>query len=369
MSAFLAPTRDFGLDASSSAPSSLSSNDGVVHLTKKRTRPKLEIERLHAKHTELQRQLQLLQLLRPPQRALTPWRARAMRLAEAAQRARQENTRLRSLVDDQRRLLEALKRTVTKRPRLASIESDGQLHVAAKWGLLLQEQYGKMESEWIRRRLYDAVEPLRHTTLERSTKDGAMTRFGFLAKMHAPLDYKSMADLVWTHKPLFLGPSCSVYHTIHTDMVCTRELTHFSDLDIPVLETHDCFGRFLKPDRVVIVWRSLREDEAMVAPNPSHLVGHRCGWLLIEKTTAFECRVQCSMSTTVPTLPASASATEVAAWTDRLLKLSQTSKDAFGAMIHTSVLERREQLGLSNHAVDMLDVTDQVELLSICAFA
>ncbi|KDO21998.1 hypothetical protein SPRG_12857, partial [Saprolegnia parasitica CBS 223.65] len=212
MSAFLATTPDFGLGSSLDTPSSNpSSDDDSATQAKKHARPKHEIEVLHAKHMELQRQLQLLQLLRAPPRPLTPWQARAMRQAEAAQRTLQENSRLKRLVNEQRKVLAALERSLRKCPRLLS--RDPTIHTedddTTPFKRLLQRQYDKMESEWIQRRLYDGTTPLRHTTLERSTEDGAIASFHFVAKMIAPLDYTSMAHVFWTHKTGLLGPSCS----------------------------------------------------------------------------------------------------------------------------------------------------------------
>ncbi|EQC28180.1 hypothetical protein SDRG_14005 [Saprolegnia diclina VS20] len=278
LSAFLATTPDFGLSSSlTTLSSSPSSDDDSAIQAKKQARPKHEIEILHAKHNELQRQLQLLQLLRAPPKPVTPWQARAMRQAEAAQRTLQENSRLKRLVSDQRKVLSALERSLRKCPRLES-PSPSYAEDTTLFQHLLQQQFDKMESEWIQRRLYDASAPLRHTTLERSPEDGAIASFRFVAKMSAPLDYKSMAQVFWTHKTGLLGPSCSVHRTIDHNIVYMRELARYADLGVPVMETHDCFGRFLEPGRVVMVWRSLGQGETITPHGADHLVGHRWGW-------------------------------------------------------------------------------------------
>ncbi|EQC28181.1 hypothetical protein SDRG_14006 [Saprolegnia diclina VS20] len=355
ISAFLATTPDFGFGSSSSPTSSDTSlsRPSVDNLrSTKRSRPKDEMARLQATHVELERQLQLLQLLRRPQRTLTPWQARARRVAEAAQRSLQENSRLRRLIDDQRKVLDTLERAVTKRPRCAPLDSTSDGSAVAKIPQLVLDHYDKMESEWIRRRLYDAKAPLRQMTVERSAVDGTMRSFSMVAKMSAPLDYTSLGDLFWTHKTGFLGPSCTVQHTITDDVVCTRELIHRPDVPELVLETHDCLGRFHEPGRMVMVWRSLSANETITRHGADHLVGHRWGWLMVEQISKFESLVQCSMTTRVPAQKETPTAV-APAWVEWLLQFSQTSKDTFGGAMETALFARREELGLSNDSINI----------------
>ncbi|KDO24892.1 hypothetical protein SPRG_09536 [Saprolegnia parasitica CBS 223.65] len=363
ISAFLATMSDFGPSSPTTSvdpvPSSPSSDEAPPTInTKKRARrerPKQEIEYLHAKHADLQRQLQLLQLLRAPPKALQPWQERAMRQAEAAQRTLQENSRLKNLVEDQLKVIHTLERILTKRPRLSTF---GGSHIDGKHPVLgvanhevdleqlLQQQYDKMDSEWIRRRLYDAAAPLKQATLERSA-DGDTIGLGFVAKMKIPLDFQSMADVLWSHKTGLLGPACTVLHAYHPNLVYTQEITPLPDATMPMLETRDGVRRFDEANRVVILWRSIIEDEA----NPhgaGHLIGSRWGWLVVEPVSRFECCLQGSMTTLTPTFPSHIDAVTpaIGTWTELLLQASQENKQNFGGIMQTAVVARRQQLGL-----------------------
>ncbi|EQC28179.1 hypothetical protein SDRG_14004 [Saprolegnia diclina VS20] len=359
ISAFLATTSDFGLDASAlptsthDTPSSPSCDEPLLP-SKKRSRPKHEIEHLHATHAELERQLQLLQLLRPPSKALGPWQARAIHQAEAAQRSLHENSRLKDLVAEKRKLLDAVERILTKRPRFALTEPSHDEKMEQR----LQLQLDQMDSEWIRRRLYDATPSTRETTIERSAKDGAIVSFGSVAKLVAPLDFESMGELLWAHKASYLGPSCRVQRAAHKNLAYTRELVHIADFSLPALETQDCFRRFVEPDRIVILWRSLSDDEDIALPAAGHLIGHRWGWLEIERKNTWETTVRCSMTTQIPSLPATEPISAASAWSERLMQWSLANKEAVGNIIQAAVMERRQQLGLTTHAAIFQDLKE-----------
>ncbi|OQR82343.1 hypothetical protein ACHHYP_16197 [Achlya hypogyna] len=334
-----------------------------------RERPKQELEYLRSKHTALEQQLRTLQAAQRMTTTLSePWQARAIDQAQAAQRALQENSRLKGLVEDQIKVVHALERILTKRPRLSAIGSNDGLWKqailsfddhAADLEQLMAYQRGRLESEWIRHKIHDATErgeTIKRVLLEGSPGDRHMG-LGYVAVMTMPLDFRSMADIMWEHKTGMLGATCKIVHTYHNDLVYTREDVVLPDARMPVLESRDGIRRYIEADRVVILWRSIVEDQ--YRPHVAgHLVCNRWGWMVLQAKSATECYLQGCVTTATPIFPAGVDAIEpaVGTWTELLLCASQEHKHKFGDTMHAALDKQRKLRGrMETVELDILD--------------
>ncbi|OQS08026.1 hypothetical protein THRCLA_00003, partial [Thraustotheca clavata] len=151
LSAFLATTSEFA------EPTEPSCSTRKRRFTDK---PKEELQYLRAKQFELAKQLQQLKSNTQLLCTKDSWKTRAIDQAQQAHRSRQENSRLKKLVEEQLKVIQALERIVNKKPRLLSFPTSADsLWKQAILGIherddqlerLAQYQYDRLDSEWIR---------------------------------------------------------------------------------------------------------------------------------------------------------------------------------------------------------------------------
>ncbi|KAF0697879.1 Aste57867_11462 [Aphanomyces stellatus] len=139
---------------------------------RKRTRTTLkdEIVYLRAKQVDLQAQLDALQAQSMvAQPVLSVWEGRAKDQMQAAQKSRQENAALRTMLHDQLKTAQALERVLKKKPKL-EISPDLLAEEWREWRLdtdparrlhamtsITDHLYAKMESEFIQCGIYDLL--------------------------------------------------------------------------------------------------------------------------------------------------------------------------------------------------------------------
>ncbi|EQC28175.1 hypothetical protein, variant 2 [Saprolegnia diclina VS20] len=276
LSAFLASTRDFG-------------NETATHNTdgsrKRRVREKTsdEVAYLQSKQRYLLRQLELLRDKHAIPAHAGVWQVRAIEQAQAAERAKQENARLKALVHDQLALARGMERMLLKRPKLSAFPSMARYgvlgceHRATDLRALLQHDYEAIESDHIRFGLHDLTArgtSTRKTFVETTVDDNLHLHFVRLG--NGPFDYAALSNLVWEHMTTKLGPSTERLLYEAPDLVYTKAVITLDDPTMPVLEVRTAARRYDHDGRVVVVWRSIVHD-ALLPHAAGHLIDARHG--------------------------------------------------------------------------------------------
>ncbi|EQC25966.1 hypothetical protein SDRG_16184 [Saprolegnia diclina VS20] len=288
ISAFLAPTTDFGDSTSSSSASSPPTSPSSTTMTY--LRPKQEIEVLRVLHTKLSRRLRKLQarLAMVPAVAL-PWQARAIEQATGVQRARQESTRLQEMVAERAQVIEALQRVLIKHPKSARRDVSwsqailGPSNRALHLEQLLRNQYEKRCSAWVRYGLYDARDQYLQESrgfVERSSNE-TLSLVCLLSKK-VPLSVHDMSALLWQLKSRPLEGDCTVLEELHADLLYFRETLHLPAPNLPRIEARTALRRYTESnDSVVFAWRSIVDDH-LYPIDARHVIGQRDGWATVQ---------------------------------------------------------------------------------------
>ncbi|KDO24895.1 hypothetical protein SPRG_09539 [Saprolegnia parasitica CBS 223.65] len=343
VSAFLAPTVDFGDHTSSS--------DASPARKRPYQRPKQELDYLRIKHETLVQKLQLLQSQLATAEDTQPWKARAIEQAQSVQRSLQENARLKEMVTDQIQVIEALEKVLTKRPKFGTFPP---ADVAWKQAILsdtnreedlealLQHQYDKLNSEWIRYGLHDARDRrlhMRKAFVQSASEDASDDAIIFLGSKTVPLDFITMSNVVWAHKSNPVCDNSTVLQAFHPDLVYIREDIVLPDPSMPVLEARIAMRRYVETDRVVTVWRSIIDDK-LHPHKDGHLICKREGWSVLHADAdGSESNMQMCMRLHMPIIPHALQAIQpaVGTLTELLLQAAEVNRDRFGCTLHRAI--------------------------------
>ncbi|RHZ34564.1 hypothetical protein DYB31_000328 [Aphanomyces astaci] len=305
--------------ASSGAAKSSRSADEPASSSGKRGRRnrvymKDELEYLRAKHDELVAQIDALNAAAVPPPSI--WAQRAKDQAHEAQRVLQENTRLKEALDEQIKVVAALHRIFSKKPRLAVFPSNSSGDLA-EWKLaklgssgrrdamkrLLDHQFAAMESQWIRNDVYAATAMAAPGAAVKKAfvrsgslyHDVLVVHFVQCSTWSAP--FTTVADVLWDMvsvkvKIEFANQYVSEVRPVHnirlrmiTSSIGYFHIALFSATlpqpDLPAVDGRLASKRFVSSNRVVIVYRSILDD--VLLPHDSrHLQDNQSGWVVVE---------------------------------------------------------------------------------------
>ncbi|OQR93890.1 hypothetical protein ACHHYP_02132 [Achlya hypogyna] len=360
MAEFLAPTADFGL--SDSSPNDA---DRRARQTKRRLagNPKEEIEYLQSKHRYLLRQLHTLQERQTIVPTDDPWKVRAIEQARAAQRSLQENGRLKAMLEEQLKVLEALQRVITKKPKVSTFPStDGQWQDAVlgvsgredSLEALMQHQYNLLETHWIRLGMYEAIDK-GETNLQsfvKSQESDAMV-LHFVHCTPIPVDAHAMVNIIWEHMTAKVESKTSeVLQEIHSDLVYVKHARELPDPTMPKLEGRIVHRRWFEPDRVVIAWRAIVDDR-LIPHEAGRLIENRAGWTVAYHRNDNECFLAVYGTMTMPSV-SSGVQPAVGTLTELLLQASKENGEKFGHRIRDAVIAMTDSSS-DDHILELLD--------------
>ncbi|ETV92421.1 hypothetical protein, variant 1 [Aphanomyces invadans] len=258
-----------------------------------------ELEYLRAKHDELVAQVAAIKQAAVPRQSV--WARRAKDQAEEAQRVLQENARLKEALDEQLKMVDALHRIFSKKPRLAvfpSSSGDFAEWKAATLGStgrrralhrLLDHQFAAMESQWIRNDVYAATalaspgSPVKKGYVRSGTF--LVVHFVQCSTWDAP--FTRVGDVLWDMvsvkvKIEFANQYVSErVEAFDDDTMYSRFSATLPQPYLPAVDGRLASKRFREPNRVVIVYRSIVED-VLLPHDPRHLQDNQSGWVLIE---------------------------------------------------------------------------------------
>ncbi|OQR93887.1 hypothetical protein ACHHYP_02133 [Achlya hypogyna] len=326
----------------------------TIQLNKRqRANPKEEFELLEASLESLQRQLALLrdhQLVAAG--GTSPWRLQALAEAQAAQRALLENARLKTAIEEQTKRLATIERLQKRRPRLPATLANGLMWKQAILGdedrdasleLLMAHQLEQMDSEWIRHGLLDAVtrEEYVERIFSKPATLGSATNVHIAKCATMPLDFRSMADIIWDLKRSrkdFMSPAT---RDVHSNLVYGRERVDLLEPVIPQLDSRCATRRYVEEDRIVIVWRSILEDQ-LHPLTEGHLIENNRGWVAIHAKSEKECYLTAFVTLSTPVFPPSVEYTPESekAVTDLVTQVAHKTYEQMGTAVEECMLTR-----------------------------
>ncbi|KDO24897.1 hypothetical protein SPRG_09541 [Saprolegnia parasitica CBS 223.65] len=354
-----------GTSPSPSSSSSPSSTMPTAPAKRMRTTPKEELEYLHSKQRYLLTQLKTLQAAVAVPANDDPWHKRAQNQAQAAQRALQENVRLKAAYEDQLKMIQALERVFQKKPKLQDATPKHQDLLPWRRYMLgvnnrerdmeaiLRHQYDKLDTEFIRHNVYQ----LRDTLV----CDGALTKREFVEStadnivLHFvrckrwPIDYLSFSRLLWdfvslnVKVPVKTKVDSERLQSFQNDMlVYTRHTARpwSEHMDIPPVVGRTASMRFLEKDRVVIVWKSIADDALVPFPDHDHVKDNKAGWAVITPDGPDGCRLATYSRLTTPVFPSM----QRGSMTETILSLYETNSGRFDAALTAEVDARRKAM-------------------------
>ncbi|EQC25961.1 hypothetical protein SDRG_16179 [Saprolegnia diclina VS20] len=334
LSAFLASTTDFG--------------DGAKRAKGGYQRPKEELEYLRRKHDVLTQQLHALHA----QQALVPvssrWAVRAIEQTQLAQRSFLENKRLKEMVEGQLQMISSLQKMLLKHPSLSTFRPStglsilGIAHRREEVDALMAYHLERLESEWIRHRLYEALDdesPLNQLTVLEPSSTSPEIRLSYVGSQCMPLDFRTMGDVLWEHKLGDHHPISEILERYNDDLVYVREENELQNSDAPVLESRSIVQRIQQAQRVVMLWRSILEDR-LYPHAPNRLVANRMGWVVIHPRSQNECILQTVVVMSTPIASSLMVQPAVGTLTELVLHTSEANRRKFGVGLHNAVAAR-----------------------------
>ncbi|KAF0697887.1 Aste57867_11470 [Aphanomyces stellatus] len=273
---------------------------GVGPPKRKRTTQKQEIAYLKAKQRELHEQLHDLKQKITTQSSASAWEVRAKDQMQAAQRAMQENTTLRTILQDQLKTAQALERLLKKKPRI-EMTPDAASEEWREWRLdadparrrhamhaITDHVYDKLESEFIQHGVYDLEDGQSGLTVR--TQQNVLW-FDYMQCLTWDIPYTMAQTLMWSMSLMNSAPEWS------TSMKPTGEvLENWDDPHKMVYIGAHCnsfvqdqsfrtegrwlFRLFVENDRTILVSRSILED-ALHPHGDNEWRDNLLGWIVI----------------------------------------------------------------------------------------
>ncbi|KAF0691955.1 Aste57867_16901 [Aphanomyces stellatus] len=275
--------------------------------TKKRIRKRVLDELEYLKHQVQVYSVQLSALQERMLDSKSEWEGRSRRQATERAAVEQENLKLKAAVEDQLKVVEALVKIVSKRPKLAEeafldewrvqrLVADPTLRVQA-FHAIVDAERAKMETVFIAKRMFDLTGSTFRSDLQYDDEaegiafDSVMTR-------RMAVDYVICAQVIWQRY--------CVQAEFNLDNVSFKPLEQVDDDDNlgyiqlvfdyastygVTLYNHIACKRFIEPDRIVLVLTSILDDE--LCPYPPHArVARETLWVVVSKATDATCTIQ-----------------------------------------------------------------------------
>ncbi|KAF0683443.1 Aste57867_24477 [Aphanomyces stellatus] len=258
---------------------------------------KHELDYLRIKHASLVHQLRALEVgdVQKPRHA---WEERAKDQMQAAQRALHENARLKEALDDQLKMVEALRRVFLKKPRLSVFPTPGSDWKIGKLGSscrqeavaeLLAHQHTMMETEWIRNDMYTHAASTAKVkqAFVRSCCHEQVLLVQFIQCSTWPVPVAQLAPLLWdiaTMKTKVDFPTKSVMERIGSfgdDIMYTRSRT--ATPGNPAVDGRYVTKRATDDRHQLIIWRSIVEDTLWPIQG-TDLTDIQSGWIRMTPT-------------------------------------------------------------------------------------
>ncbi|KDO15961.1 hypothetical protein SPRG_18501, partial [Saprolegnia parasitica CBS 223.65] len=219
------------------------------------------------------------------------WANRAKDQAIVAQQALHENARLQALLHDQLKTIATVQRALARTPnlcdfacvapwRMATLGTTGRHEAKAK---LLQHEYDKLETEWIRHGLHDFE--ARHADADarehyvRCKDDGLWVHFKECQVWH--VDATVLANAVWSMFSQQLPSQPDNFRAadveVDDNVAYFQYTAHVTSSALPPIDGRVLVGRYIEADRVVFVTRSILDD-AVFPSNPARFLQNQCSW-------------------------------------------------------------------------------------------
>ncbi|KAF0696060.1 Aste57867_13173 [Aphanomyces stellatus] len=275
---------------------------------KKRVRKRMLDELAYLKHQveEYSQQLAALQERVPDANETGEWEGRSRRQAAERATVEQENHKLKAAVEDQLKVVEALVKIVSKRPKLAEesfldewkvqkLVADPVRRMAA-FHAIVDAERAKLESVFVSKRVYDLTGSNIVTDVE---YDKAAQGIGFDCTMthNLAVDFVTCANVMW-HR-------YCVDAEIGLDTMALRPLQKMDDENTVYVELAFSYGppfdvklfnhfagkRYIERDRIVIVLTSILDDELYPYPPHARVARETC-WLVVSKASETKCTIQ-----------------------------------------------------------------------------
>ncbi|OQR88783.1 hypothetical protein THRCLA_22796 [Thraustotheca clavata] len=107
-----------------------------------------------------------------------------------------------------------------------------------------------------------------------------------------PIDFKSMADILWRFKTTPSPASqCEIIQTFDPDTVYVREKVMLPDPNMPMVEMRCVLRRYFEGNRIVLAWKAI-SDDLMIPHGAGSIIGNRSGWSVIQEKNEMECFFQ-----------------------------------------------------------------------------
>ncbi|OQR86045.1 hypothetical protein ACHHYP_11063 [Achlya hypogyna] len=350
LSAFLSTTTDF-------APAVC----GRAQKRRLYPTPKEELDYLRAKHRDLSQRLATLQAQRHMVTEDGSWKTRARDMTIGAQMAVCENERLKAMLQDQMHLVNSLKRALSKRPKLAQFQAlvTDTLWRQAILGTtqrhedlerLMQLQYEKLGSTWIREGLADAMDngaALKTAQVGSALGEETM-ELCFARGAVVSLPFRVLANLLWDQTTTD-GVDFEILHSFTSDLVYLRAVQSLPDPEMPALEVRLVGRRWSEPDRTVFAWRTVVEDK-LIPHDANHVVEKRVSWMTISRRTDEECYIAVHSKVSTPIFPDALRSKQptVGTLTELMLKLHHDNTTKYTGLVGQAIRAKMAERGTAD---------------------
>ncbi|KAF0723852.1 hypothetical protein Ae201684P_017227 [Aphanomyces euteiches] len=266
---------------------------------------KQEIEYLREKQTELQGRLDQLEtnsLLKGP---VSVWEARAKNQMAAVQRAIQENTELRNVLQEQLKTAQALERVLKRKPKL-ELSTDMS---AQEWRMLrlgtdrsqrlhamraiTEHVYGMLESEFIKSQIYDLKEGQSGMSVRTV---GTVLWFDFIHSSVVDVEYDIMQSLIWSImcrqidiegdlrvSTKGFSSRGEMLEFIYDNMAYIRADTTIDVKGVKAfMESRWIIRKYVEENRTVFVSRTILDD-ALFPHAPDRMRDNIIAWIILER--------------------------------------------------------------------------------------
>ncbi|KAF0682972.1 Aste57867_24985 [Aphanomyces stellatus] len=264
-----------------------------------RKRAEHEIRYLRAQVEDYERQMTLLKAAASSNEPCA-WQVRSKRQAFERRVAEEENETLRCMLEQNKKVAEALMKIVRKRPKLADstyledwrtkkLVADS-VSRRASFHAMADAKYAQLESVFIQKRLVDLSEVGMHANASYDDVADNIVLDVVIVE-HVDYDYMRCADMIWE---MYCAPykteleNATVLETFGKDAMHVKMLLRFEKFHVTVHQRFAC-KRYFEMDRVVVVFDTILDDELHPYP-PGVYVSRETSWLVVSKIGHRQCQ-------------------------------------------------------------------------------